>query len=752
MSSRLFEGTTGINQLTKKDYLEKIEGFKKKRPNHTSAELEDFMILKSQENINREVPEPGWVKISSRVLMHKIMREVQEVRGFDYGDLYQSIVHNTEAGRYTEDILKSYSADEINELNKVIDPSRDDLFTYMGLSLLKSRYLARTGKKKPTELPQERWMVVAMYCLKDERENRLELVKTAYWGMSNMHFIMATPTLANAGKSYGQLASCFVDVMDDSLNDIYFQNTDSARLSKNGGGVGVYMGKIRSKGSTIKGFKGISTGMLPWARQLNNTAVSVDQLGQRQGSIVVWQDMWHRDIEKFLESKLNNGEEREKLHDLSIGVCIPDLFMIRAAKKQFWTLFDPYETREVMGFALEDFFDKKKLGKDETPNKEDHAFSYHYLLCEQDERLELKKTVNAMDLYVRLATTAKETGYPYRFFRDTVNRMNPNKHCGIIYCSNLCCEIAQNLSATRFVKEFESADGRIVTFREPGDFVVCNLSSLNLKTIFSADDPAAILQKIVPVQMRMMDNVIDLNEGRIEVLQAEKTNRKYRATGAGTFGWHHLLAVLGIDWESEEAVKLAGDIQEQIAYYTIKASNTLAKERGAYPAFEGSDWHTGEYFDLRGYHDNKELDWWTLRHDVTTYGMRNGYVMAVAPNASTAKIAGSTDGIDPIFGQIYTEEKKSSKTLVVTPDLNLRTLNYYKSGFAMDIDYSIRQNAARQKHVDQAISFNMYFPDGTTAGTIIKKDFMAWKLGFKTIYYTRSTSDKIPEGCLTCAN
>lgn len=193
---------------------------------------------------------------------------------------------------------------------------------------LADRYLATSHDKRVYELPQERFLIIAMTLMSQEKkENRTALVKEAYWALSSLYMTVATPTLSNAGKSYGQLSSCFIDTIDDSLRGIYDSNTDLATLSKNGGGIGVYLGHIRSRGSDIKGFKGVSSGTIPWMKQLNNTAVSVDQLGQRQGAIAVYLDVWHKDIFSFLDARLNNGDERQRTHDLFTGVCLPDLFM-----------------------------------------------------------------------------------------------------------------------------------------------------------------------------------------------------------------------------------------------------------------------------------------------------------------------------------------------------------------------------------------------------------------------------------------
>ncbi len=263
-------------------------------------------------------------------------------------------------GLYTPVLTEKYSKDDLLVLGKLIEPERDKLFTYIGLKTFMDRYVAVDFNKKPVELPQERWLVIAMTLMQDETEKRLEKVAESYWAMSGLYMTVATPTLSNAGKPHGQLSSCFIDTVDDSLQGIYDSNTDIANLSKYGGGIGVYMGKVRSRGSSIRGFKGASSGVLPWIKQLNNTAVSVDQLGQRQGAIAVYLDVFHKDIFTFLDLKLNNGDERMRAHDIFTGVCLPDIYMEQVEARGDWHMFDPHEVREVMGYSLEDFYDEKR--------------------------------------------------------------------------------------------------------------------------------------------------------------------------------------------------------------------------------------------------------------------------------------------------------------------------------------------------------------------------------------------------------
>ncbi|HDM9265848.1 TPA: ribonucleoside-diphosphate reductase subunit alpha, partial [Listeria innocua] len=618
---------------------------------------------------------------------------------------------------------------------KLIDPEKDKLFTYNGLYLLATRYLATDSERNVYELPQERWLTIALYLMQNEpKEKRMKLVEEAYWALSNLYMTVATPTLANAGKVGGQLSSCFIDTVDDSLQGIYDSNTDVARVSKHGGGVGAYLGYVRSTGAAIRGVKGASGGVIPWIKQLNNTAVSVDQLGQRKGAIAVYLDVFHKDIESFLDLRLNNGDQRLRAHDVFTAVCIPDIFMEAVERRGEWYLFDPHEVKAKKGWYLQDFYDETK-GEGTFREKYDELVA--------DETIS-KKIVKAIDIMKRVMMSQLETGNPFMFYRDEVNRMNPNKHEGMVYSSNLCTEIMQNMSPTKMIQEIISGDQIVIT-KQAGDFVVCNLSSVNLGRAVVAEE--GTLERLIEVEVRMLDNVIDLNE--LPVPQATITNQKYRSIGLGTFGWHHLLALKNIAWDSEEAEKYADELYEQINYLAIRASNKLAQEKGAYKVFKGSDWNTGEYFARRNYNSP---EWQELAKDVAEKGLRNAYLVAVAPNMSTAQIAGSTASIDPIYSAFYYEEKKDYRRPVIAPDLNLSTYPYYEKGaYKVDQFASVRQNGRRQRHVDQSLSFNFYVPSGIKASKLLELHMTAWNEGLKTTYYVRSNDIDVEE-CEWCSS
>lgn len=730
-------------QLDVSDYERKAFAFVEKKESLSADDMVDYLIREAEARVDIATPE--WEYFAARLYLDRLYKRASKNRFYDAGEKYGSYVGLQESladrSVYSIDILKNYSKDELAEAGRMIDPERDKLFAYNGLYLLATRYLATDNSRKVYELPQERWLTIALYLMQDEkpRERRMQLVGEAYWALSNLYMTVATPTLANAGKIGGQLSSCFIDTVDDSLQGIYDSNTDVARVSKHGGGVGAYLGYVRSSGSAIRGVKNSSGGVVPWIKQLNNTAVSVDQLGQRKGAIAVYLDIWHRDIEAFLDLRLNNGDQRLRAHDVFTAVCVPDIFMEAVERRGEWYLFDPHEVKEVKGWYLQDFFDEKRG---------EGSFRARYEEVVADERIG-RKVVKAIDMFKRIMVSQLETGNPFMFYRDEVNRMNPNKHQGMVYSSNLCTEILQNMSPTRVIQEMISGD-QIVTTKQAGDFVVCNLSSVNLGRAVTAQPDLLspdILERLIRVQVRMLDNVIDLNE--LPVPQATITNQKYRAIGLGTFGWHHLLAQKGIDWNSPDAEAYSDSLYERINYLTIQASLALAKEKGAYKVFKGSDWQNGEYFSKRGY---DSAQWQELAAQVSVHGVRNAWMVAVAPNMSTAQIAGSTASIDPIYSAFYYEEKKDFRRPVVAPGLTVDTYPYYEKGaYKVDQFASVRQNARRQRHVDQSISFNFYVPSGIRASTLLDLHMTAWKEGLKTTYYVRSNDIDISE-CEWCSS
>jgi ribonucleoside-diphosphate reductase alpha chain len=678
----------------------------------------------------------SWQYAAARLLMSDLYKEAAINRGyhyFGYGDFLSLVRMLVEQQYYGGFLMDEYSEEQIKELGDYIKPERDLLFNYEGLKLLADRYLICGFHKEVLELPQERFMAIAMHLAIPEGVRKLEYAKKFYDVLSELKMTTATPTLASAGTPFHQLSSCFISVVGDNLWSIYDVNQKFSAVSKHGGALGIYVGKVRALNSEIRGYKNASGGVIPWIRLYNDTAVAVDQLGRRKGGAAITLDIWHQDLYEFLDLRTNNGDDRRKAHDIFPSLSIPNLFMERLESREDWSLFDPYQVHKVMGYHLEDFYDEE-VSKD---------FTHRYLECEANMAIP-RVTVPALEVMKKIMKSAVETGTPFLFFRDTVNRANPNKHAGMIYASNLCHEIAQNVSESEFVEEVIETVGNhkeVVRRLKSGDMVTCNLNSINLGRVTTSE-----LQETVPIQIRMLDNVITLNQ--TPVAEARITSDKYRAIGLGTSGYHHYLANNCIAWESEEHLNEADRLFEEIAYQAIKASMELAKEKGAYPEFMGSEWQTGKYFERRGYSSER---WLWLKEEVMKYGVRNGYIMAVAPTGSTSNIAGTTAGIDPIFKKFFIEEKKGSFTPKAAPDLSSKNFWFYKEAHHIDQLYSIRACGVRQRHIDQSQSFNLYITPEVKAKEILKLYLEAWKNGVKTIYYVRNQSLEMDE-CTSCSS
>ena len=677
---------------------------------------------------------PNWEFIASRLLNYSFQNNLTNVMN-KYGItcLYEKIRYMCDKGLYGDYILTHYSRIEIDEAEGFIVKDRDKLFTYSGLDLLLKRYVIHDHNHVPLETPQEMFMGIALHLCMNEKIDRMKWVKRTYDMLSQLEVTMATPTMSNARKPYHQLSSCFIDMVPDSLDGIYRSLDNFAKVSKLGGGMGMYFGKVRATGSAIRGFKGAAGGVIRWIRLVNDTAVAVDQLGMRQGAVAVYLDVWHKDLPEFLQLRTNNGDDRMKAHDVFPAVCYPDLFWKLADENidAPWYLMCPHEILAVKGYSLEDYYGEE--------------WEKRYYDCVNDSHIS-KRTVSVKDIVRLVLRSAVETGTPFAFNRDTVNRMNPNGHAGMIYCSNLCTEIAQNMAPIEYVStniSVENGDTVLLTTTRPGDFVVCNLASLSLGNLPLEDDE--YMQRIIETAVRALDNVIDLNFYPLEY--AKLTNHKYRSIGLGVSGYHHMLAKRNIKWESEEHLKFVDEVFERINFAAIKADNALAIERGAYKLFDGSDWQNGDYFKKRGYTSEK---WKDLQRSVCENGMRNAYLLAIAPTSSTSVLSGTTAGVDPVMKRFYLEEKKGSMLPRVAPELSINTWWYYKPAHTIDQTWSIKAAGVRQRHIDQAQSMNLYITNEFTMRQVLNLYIEAWKAGVKTIYYVRSKSLEV-EDCDSCS-
>lgn len=697
------------------------------------AERLDALIKAAVELTTQEAP--NWEFIAARLLSFKLNRSIaifEEAEGLR--TFYDKLRYLTDEGLYGTYILEGYTEAEVAQAEGFLRPERNHLLNYSGLDLLSKRYIIRTHDHRPVETVQEMYLGIALHLALNEPADRLLWAQRFYDMLSQLHVTMATPTLSNARKPFHQLSSCFIDTVPDSLEGIYRSIDNFAQVSKFGGGMGLYFGKVRAAGGRIRGFKGAAGGVIRWMKLVNDTAVAVDQLGMRQGAVAVYLDVWHKDLPEFLQLRTNNGDDRMKAHDIFPAVCYPDLFWRMAQENldQPWHMFCPNEVMALKGYCLEDSYGEE--------------WEQRYLDCVADQRLS-RRVMAVKDLVRLVLRSAVETGTPFTFNRDLVNRANPNKHRGIIYCSNLCTEIAQNMSGIEEVSstvETREGDTVVVKTTRPGDFVVCNLASLSLGHLPLEDEEA--MRAIVAAVVRALDNVIDLNFYPLHY--ARLTNHRYRSIGLGVSGYHHALAVRGIKWESEQHLEFVDEVFERINRAAIEASSDIARQKGSYTHFEGSDWQTGDYFRQRGYLSD---EWQRVAAKVKAQGMRNAYLLAIAPTSSTSIIAGTTAGVDPVMKRFFLEEKKGAMLPRVAPGLSPRTYWVYKGAYLIDQQWSMRAAGVRQRHIDQSQSVNLYVTNEYTMRQLLNLYLLAWRSGVKTLYYVRSKSLEVEE-CESCAS
>ncbi len=748
------EGLDGVSQseLELDSQIKFVDGM-------STADIQDALIKTAVEKIDIDVP--NWTFTAARLflfdLYHKVGKATDGVKGESYGKFEKYIQNGINEGRLIPSLADGYDLDELNDY---LDPSRDYLFNYLGIKTLYDRYLIKNRDGQPIELPQQMFMAIAMFLAQNE-DNKQERAKEFYDVVSKFEVMLATPTLSNARTNRHQLSSCYIGSTPDNIEGIFDSYHEMALLSKYGGGIGWDWNQVRAMGGAIDGHKSAAGGTVPFLKIANDVALAVDQLGTRKGAIAVYIEPWHMDISDFLDLKKNSGEERRRAHDLFPALWITDLFMERVVADEHWTLFDPYEVKEL-----------SELHGDE--------FKAKYLQFEQDESLTREK-IKAKDLWKKILTSYFESGSPFLCFKDNANRANPNSHVGHIRSSNLCTEIFQNTNPNYYKIKLEFEDGTISTYDEEeivrvdsgvdkkankitaldsiggkqifivekekidGDTAVCNLASVNLSRINTNED----IQRVIPTAIRMLDNVIDLNFYPLRKVKA--TNLKSRSIGLGVMGEAQMVAESHIMWGSTEHFKKIDSVMEAISYNAIKASSELAVEKGIYPTFEGSKWSQGimphdhapqsvnalvdrDLFDTG-------FDWDALREKVKKDGMRNGYLMAVAPTSSISILVGTTQTIEPVYKRKWFEENLSGLIPVVVPNLSPETWAYYTPSFEIDQLQVIKAAAVRQKWIDQGQSTNIFMSLDKASGKYLNEIYtLAWKLGLKSTYYLRSQS------------
>ena len=680
----------------------------------SSEKIQDILINYAVSMTSFE--ESDWTYLAGKLLMRKTQEGVFKNRGFSYGNFYETIKKMVELGVY-DSRLKEYGEEEIRELEKEIDISRDMIYDYAGANMFVNRYLLKYSGKI-FELPQEVFMCIAMLLAINE-ENRVLVAKNFYNALSLKKISLATPILANLRVPNGNLSSCFITAMDDNIESIFYNIDTIAKISKNGGGAGLNISRIRAKNSMVNGYHNASGGVIPWIKIINDTAVAVNQQGRRAGAVTVALDSWHLDIESFLELQTENGDQRGKAYDIYPQVVVSDLFMERVEKNLEWTLLDPYEIRMKYGIELCELYGEE--------------FEKKYLEIEKDRDIILKKIVKARELFKEIMKTQIETGMPYIFFKDRANLMNHNSHVGMIGNGNLCMESFSNFSPSRDFKESidENSGVRKVNL---GEVHTCNLVSLNLAEIEREE-----LEKNVSIAVRILDNTIDLTKTPIK--ESDKHNRNYRAIGVGTMGLADYLAREYMIYE--DSILEIDELFEEIALYSLKSSALLAKERGNYPMFKGSQWDRGVFFqkDEKWYLENSKYfqKWKEVFELVRENGIRNGELTAVAPNTSTSLLMGSTASVNPTFSRFYIEKNQKGAVPRVVKYLKDRSW-FYPEFKNVDPQTYVKIMGRIGKWTTQGVSMELIFDlnKNIRAKDIYDTLMTAWKEGCKSVYYIRT--------------
>ena len=698
-----------VSMVELESYIESIY-----QENITTKKIQESLINQAVAMTSFE--ESDWTYAAGRLLMMETEREVFHKRGFSYGEFYKTVKILTENGIY-DSRLQEYTEEEINELEKAIDISRDMLYDYAGANMFANRYLLKF-KGNIYELPQEVFMCIAMLLAINEKD-RVAVAKRFYNALSLKKISLATPILANLRIPKGNLSSCFITAMDDNIESIFYNIDTIAKISKSGGGVGLNISRIRAKDSMVNGYYNASGGVVPWVKIVNDTAVAVNQQGRRAGAVTAALDSWHLDIELFLELQTENGDQRGKAYDIYPQVVLSDLFMKRVEDNLEWTLVDPYEVRKKYGVELCELYGEK--------------FEEIYDKLEKDDSLELKKVIKARELFKEIMKVQIETGMPYIFFKDRANLMNHNSHKGMIGNGNLCMESFSNFSPSKNFAE-ETAEGNGIRTVKLGEVHTCNLVSLNMAEIMREE-----LESIVDTAVRMLDNTIDLTKTPIK--ESDKHNMQYRTIGVGTMGLADYLAREFMIYD--ESMNDIDELFEEIALYSIKSSALLAKDRGQYPMFKGSLWDRGLFFqkDKEWYIKNSKYanKWSEVFELVKKYGMRNGELTAIAPNTSTSLLMGATASVNPTFSRFYIEKNQKGAVPRVVKYLKDRAW-FYPEFKNVNPQTYVKIMSRIGKWTTQGVSMELIFDlnKDIRAKDIYDTLMTAWKNGCKSVYYIRT--------------
>ena len=689
----------------------------------TTREIQDNLINCALEMCSPE--EPDWRYVAGRLHIWSLWKDTLVVRGYQYGNYEKTVKTQVKNRLYDERIL-IYSEAELKEAGSWINPDWDIDYDYAGALLITSRYLLKN------ELPQEALLTCSLLlAIVEEPANRLHWAKKFYQAIAQRKISLATPILANLRTPKSSLTSCFILSIDDSLESIFDEITNAARISKNGGGVGVNVSRIRATGSWVMGKANASGGIIPWIKLLNDTAIAVNQGGRRAGAVTIGVDIWHLDVPEFLEMQTENGDQRRKAYDVFPQLVITDEFMRRVINKAEWTLVDPYEVRNKLGIELAELWG------------EEFEEAYRLVEANLDKEIFLYKKINARDLFKTIMRSQVETGMPYIAFKDTINRANPNKHDGYIPGVNLCTESFSNVTPDKTAH-------------------CCNLVSLNLANIDREE-----IESNCQIAVRILDNTIDITNPPFD--NAKNHNDKYRTIGVGAMGLADWLANRKLSYNNLSEIS---NLFEEIGYWCTYSSMELAKERGAYQAFLGSEWSQGKLIGAKPveWFLNNAVQpqrWQQLAEDIQRFGIRNSHITAIAPNTSSSLVQGCTASVLPVYSRFF-YDKWAKGTVPIAPPFIEEAFWFYPENKNLEQQQVVKAIATMQEWIDTGISmellFNLnegvYFPEEPnrclTAKDIFDTLVMAWELGCKAIYYIRTVQKdnfrESDDSCSSCAN
>lgn len=651
-----------------------------------------------------------------------------------FHDLKEKIDYLIKNDYYEEEFLSRYTFEEIKEVFKEAYAKKFRFPSFMSAFKFYNDYALKTNdKKKILERYEDRISIVALFFANGDKEKAKEFVRM----MINQEYQPSTPTFLNAGrKRRGELVSCFLLEVNDSLNDISRAIDISMQLSKLGGGVSLNLSKLRAKGEAIKDVENATKGVVGVMKLLDNAFRYADQMGQRQGSGAAYLNIFHRDINDFLDTKKISADEDVRVKTLSIGVVIPDKFIELAREDKAAYVFYPHTVYKAYGEHLDEM---------------DMNEMYDWLV--EDPRVK-KEKVHPRKMLEKLAMLRSESGYPYIMFQDNVNNAHANNHISKVKFSNLCSEVLQASQVSSYT-DYGQED-------EIGLDISCNLGSLNILNVMKNKS----LEQTVKLATDSLTHVSETTN-ITNAPAVKKANKAMKSIGLGAMNLHGFLAQNNIAYESEEARDFANTFFMMMNFYSIERSAEIAKEKGeTYHNYEGSAYATGEYFEkyvtqdfspkfekvaklFEGMHIPTKEDWEQLKQFVKEHGLYHSYRLCIAPTGSISYVQSSTASVMPIMERIEERTYGNSKTYYPMPGLAPSNWFYYKEAYDMDMFRVVDMISTIQQHVDQGISFTLFLKDTMTTRDLNRIDLYAHHKGIKTLYYAR-TKDTGQEGCLSC--